>query len=210
MFLTLLYAALPTLCWTLIARTRAVGIPVGLVLLAGTTVLTGHSLGLWNFRGAPELYLEYVLLGGALVLGAVLAERRLLGGPRPKPRPLRVSVATVLLNVQVGLVASLTPLIALVIFGNEGAPYGPPPSLPAGYSLSRQPGEGCGSSVCTAVWDVHGGPDLSADEKVRQLSAAVRGCGPSGWLLDRRARCVSVSHVEGRIQLNISTSDAVG
>ncbi|MFB9371574.1 hypothetical protein ACWCYY_04460 [Kitasatospora sp. NPDC001664] len=203
-----LYVALPLLCWAVMARTRTVGVPVGLALLAGTVALEGHALGWWTFRGAPEFYLEYVILAGLVVLGGRYAERDLLGGPRPAPRPLRVSVANVLFGIQLGAVAALTPFAALVMFHSASGVPRAAPAVPAGFTLTREHEESCGSTVCSLFWEVHSTAGLPPEETARILKASAEPCRPNGYLLDRRDRCVSVSHRDDRVWLVVSLSES--
>ncbi|MFJ8043873.1 hypothetical protein ACIRBX_25565 [Kitasatospora sp. NPDC096147] len=207
MVLFVIYAALPVLCWAVMARTLDIGVPVGLALLIGAVTVSGHSLGLWTFRGAPECYLWYGLLGGPLIVGAVYAERRLLSGPRAEPRPRRVSVATVVFGIHFGGVALLAVPAWALMFGQAGGAYGAPPDLPPGFSLSAGSPEGCGSSVCTRSWEVRSEAALPAEEIVRRLAVVKEPCRPNGWVLDRRPRCLTIDSLDGRVRLSISIAD---
>jgi hypothetical protein len=193
------------------ARTRAIGIPIGLLLTGGAALVTAIVAGWLTVHAGAELCV-LLLPAPALVVGAGLLFEHIHLGPRPKPGPHEshhAGVATGVLVIQTLLALVVGAFYSFAAFTQaEVPPVDAAPRMPAGLVAGKASGS-CGSSICTLFVPVSSTDGVPAEEIVRRLGRPHETCRPNGVLLDRRPRCTGVRRAGDTVELYVSISDLV-
>ncbi|MET9928915.1 MULTISPECIES: MFS transporter [unclassified Streptomyces] len=206
--LGLLFAAVPLIAWARTARTRTTGLAVGGVLLAAGALLVAVQHG-WD-AGIPRAD-AHLLLGVAApaVIWCGVRLERAQEGPESEEWARRRSRSVGLLGTHFGLTLVGCLLAFLLAGGAAVPPAEHVPDLPPGLTVLSE-GSSCGSSSCTRSVTVGSRDGLTNAEIRHRLGHSPSWtCRPNGWLLDRRDRCVGVTEVGGKVQLNVTLSDLI-
>jgi hypothetical protein len=186
--LGILFAVVPAVVWTTIARTRLVGFAIGGTLLAGAGLLVSVQQG-WIDAPGPDAHLVFTALAPLLIACGAGLEGRHQNSPSPQWTSRR-NGAFGFLGMQFALTLVVGLLYALMIGeGSEAPPSKALPSLPPGISMVDE-GTSCGSGGCWRAATVTGENGLSRPEIIRELGLQQESCRSSGWLLDWRDVCV--------------------
>ncbi|MFC6593682.1 MFS transporter [Kitasatospora paranensis] len=193
------------------ARTRAVGIPVAVLLIGGAALVIAIAAGWLTVHAGAELCV-LLLPAPALVVGVGVLFEHVHLGPRPKPGPNEshhAGVAAGVLAVQTLLAVAVGAFYCLAAFTQAEVPaVDATPRMPAGL-VAGKTSESCGSSSCALFVPVSSTDGASAEEIVRRLGRPHETCRPNGVLLDRRPRCIGVRRTGDTVQLYITISDLV-
>ncbi|CAM5657296.1 MFS transporter [Streptomyces microflavus] len=206
--LGVLFAAVPLIAWSRIARTRGVGYATASVLFAagGLLVAIQHG-GVPAVPRADAHLLFTVATPLLLVLGVRLEKGQ--KGHASEAWGRRRSTAVGVLGTQFVLTLAASALYFLMGAGASVPPATVVPDLPPGLIVLSE-GSSCGSSSCARSVTVGSRDGLTPAEIVRKLDRPSGWtCRPNGWLLDRRSRCVGVTETNGKVQLNVTLSDLI-
>ncbi|MBY8883693.1 hypothetical protein K7472_02380 [Streptomyces sp. PTM05] len=211
----------PPVCWAALARTRAVAVGVGVVLLVAAALLGSELSGLLPQRPRAESIVGYAPLVAVMIGVGVLAERRLRGRRPPSDRARSATV--VLCGYLATVLLLFTPYY--LFFGLRDARM---PStdlvlpLPTGYAVASDSGTGpqaCGSEVCSRLLSVTGPQGQPAEATAAalrewltarhgwRLDAAGSGTRRIGWLLDHRSTSVDVRVTGRRVWMELECGD---
>jgi hypothetical protein len=220
--LELLFALTPLACWLAMARTRAVGVPVGLALAGYAALVLCVRHGWLASRAHAEVYVGHAPVALLLITAGALVERR-LRGPRPKRiYGSRTGGAWIVLGAYLaffGLAAS--PLYVCFYLQDSFTPATTDVlPLPPGLSVTTQD-SACGTNECGVGMTIGSSSGLSPDEIAARLRTGLthdhgwrfgpddEACRPNGWLLDTRSRCVTVSVHDGTVDLLLNGYDTL-
>ncbi|MFI1227364.1 MULTISPECIES: MFS transporter [unclassified Streptomyces] len=205
--LGLLFAAVPLIVWTRIARTRGAGIAVGAALFAAGALLVAVQHGGVTAIPRADGHLLFAVLTPLLVIVGVRLERA-QAGPAPETWERRRSTSVGVLGTQFALTLAGS-LLAFLLAGEASVPSAEDvPELPPGLTVVSE-GSGCGSSSCARSVTVGSRDGLTAAEIVRRLDRPHETCRANGWLLDRRPLCVGVREANGKVQLYVSLGNLI-
>ncbi|RPK62892.1 hypothetical protein EES43_12930 [Streptomyces sp. ADI96-02] len=206
--LGLLFAAVPLIVWSRVARTEGVGLAVGAALLGAGGLLVAVQHGGVDAVPRADAHLLFTLAAPLLVTFGVLLEKG-QEGPASEEWSARRGTAVGVLGTQFALTLAGSFLYFLAGSGASVPPAGAVPDLPPGLTVLSE-GSGCGSSICSRIVTVGSRDGLSQAEIVRRLDRPRETCRPNGWLLDRRPLCTGVMATGKRVQLYVSLGDLVG
>lgn len=216
--LVLLYLLVPPAGRAALARTRRIGVPVGLALALWAGLPGALLADLVSLRAEAEILVAYAPVGVLAAFGGELTERRLLG-PRPKRvygRGQGAGIALAVYLVAVGLVA--VPLYLFVFW--TGQPFGLEPGrlpLPAGARITSDSGPGsCAAHFCQRDLRVEGPPGLAGSIGERLAADGWQPAGQgrwtrrNGWLIDDRPAYVSLTPEGDVVLVELAGSDGFG
>lgn len=207
--IAVLLVLLPLAHWQVRARSRSVGLAVGVPLVAWAALVLLFLLDAVELRNRGEFYALYLPVAALLVgLGSVVERLRL--GPRTKQRLQgRARAIVVGFRVELLLGLPLALLLSLITVGEAEVPSASAaPALPPGFSAVTV-GEGCGNghhATCGRTLEVTAPPGLTREQARRLLPIGDHRCEPYGWLIDRRDFCVLVEESGGRIEIVLTMS----
>lgn len=203
----LLWLGLPVLAWLLIARTRKVGVPVGVVLVlglgAGIVVVSTGALD----RGRLELGTGYAVAAAILITVASRSQEEKTASAADltlRDTTRFFGLTAVLFQAGLAILAALW-IFLVVASGADIPPAGDMPAAPAGFTAVGDDDEGCGSGSCTRSRTYAVGPDLSEDVVTKLVRSS--GCRPNSWVLDRRDRCIDYRLSGDKLVVSVTLVD---
>lgn len=203
----LLWLGLPVLAWLLIARTREVGLPVGVVLMVGfTTGVVVVSTGTLA-RGRLELGIGYAVAAAILITAASRSqEEEAASAAESTIRDITrfFGLTAVLFQAGFALFGALG-IFLVVASSADIPPAGDMPDVPAGFTAVGDDDESCGSGSCTRSRTYAVGPDVSEDVVTKLVRSSE--CRPNSWVLDRRDRCTDFRLSGDKLIVSVSLVD---
>lgn len=197
----LLVAALPLLAWWRLARTRAIGLPVGALLLAAAAVLVAVQN---RWIDAPRADIHLLYTAGTLLLVVLVTglERQQEGPADPEWRHRRgTAIGILIFQFCFTLLTSLAFLVATSEASTP--PADDVPTLPPGLTVLAR-SNGCGSGNCYRILDIGSDTGLNRAQILAALDHPKETCHPNGWLLDRRPLCTGIDNHGPNVRLYIT------